>query len=172
MEQGMPPEQICEEIMTECLSPDLLMTGTDNMTIVLICFLHNKSYEDFCKRASDYCRLLFADDEKYNEKLAAAAAAKSEQNGVTDDEENASSGDNAKESNDLNGDVDENLEKTRPMTDDSDNTTVTENGEGSAENVESAQQGSDESMEDDTKVEQESKKFKEIENSEIETDLK
>lgn len=66
MEKGIPPEQICEEIMTECLSPDLLMTGTDNMTIVLICFLHNKSYEDFCKRAAEYCLRLFPDDEKFS----------------------------------------------------------------------------------------------------------
>lgn len=64
MERGLPPEEICEEIMTECLSPDLLMTGTDNMTIVLICFLHNKSYEDFCKRAGEYCKRLFLDDDK------------------------------------------------------------------------------------------------------------
>lgn len=65
MEKGIPPEQICEEIMTECLSPDLLMTGTDNMTIVLTCFLHNKSYEEFCKRAADYCHRLFPDDEPF-----------------------------------------------------------------------------------------------------------
>lgn len=64
MEKGLQPEQICEEIMTECLSPDLLMTGTDNMTIVLICFLHNKSYWEFCKRAAEYCQRLFPDDEK------------------------------------------------------------------------------------------------------------
>lgn len=65
MEKGLQPEQICEEIMTECLSPDLLMTGTDNMTIVLTCFLHNKSYWDFCKRAAEYCQRLFPDDEQY-----------------------------------------------------------------------------------------------------------
>lgn len=66
MEKGTPPEQICEEIMDECLSPDLLMTGTDNMTIVLICFLHKKSYEDFCKRAAEYCQRFSpsVDDEK------------------------------------------------------------------------------------------------------------
>lgn len=64
MERGLLPEEICEEIMTECLSPDLLMTGTDNMTIVLSCFLHNKTYEDFCKRAGEYCKRLFLDDDK------------------------------------------------------------------------------------------------------------
>lgn len=51
IEMGIPPETICEELMTECLSPDLLMTGTDNMTVVLICFLHNKPYADLSKRA-------------------------------------------------------------------------------------------------------------------------
>lgn len=63
-EKCLPPEQICEEIMTECLSPDLLMTGTDNMTIVLTCFLHGRSYESFCKRAADYCQRLFPNDAK------------------------------------------------------------------------------------------------------------
>lgn len=33
IEMGIPPETICEEIMTECLSPDLLMTGTGNIYI-------------------------------------------------------------------------------------------------------------------------------------------
>lgn len=67
MSTGIPPEQICEEIMTECLSPDLLMIGTDNMTIVLACFKHNKSYDDFCKRAAEYCLRLFPDDEKLSQ---------------------------------------------------------------------------------------------------------
>lgn len=53
IEMGITPETICEELMTECLSPDLLMTGTDNMTVVLVCFLHNRSYEDFSKRAKE-----------------------------------------------------------------------------------------------------------------------
>lgn len=60
MAKGQLPEQICEELMTECLSPDLLMTGTDNMTVVLICFLHKKSYDDLCKHA----RELVKDDEQ------------------------------------------------------------------------------------------------------------
>lgn len=84
MEKGIPSEQICEEIMTECLSPDLLMTGTDNMTIVLICFLHNKSYDDFCKRAAAYCQRLFPDDEQFQEKSAESQHQKCE-NGLTSD---------------------------------------------------------------------------------------
>lgn len=77
IEMGIPPETICEEIMTECLSPDLLMTGTgniilippphtnwyliihivpqftDNMTIILAVFLHNQPYENIIKRAKE-----------------------------------------------------------------------------------------------------------------------
>lgn len=53
IEMGIPPETICEELMTKCLSPDVLLTGTDNMTVVLICFLHNKPYEDLSKRAKE-----------------------------------------------------------------------------------------------------------------------
>lgn len=58
-EKFLPPEMVCEEIMTECLSPDLLMTGTDNMTIVLVCFLHGRSYDEFCQHAAEYCQRLF-----------------------------------------------------------------------------------------------------------------
>lgn len=53
IEMGIPPETICEELMNECLSPDLLMAGTDNMTVVLICFLHNKPFEELSKRAKE-----------------------------------------------------------------------------------------------------------------------
>lgn len=53
IEMGIPPETICEELMNECLSPDLLMAGTDNMTVVLACFLHNKSYEELSKCAKE-----------------------------------------------------------------------------------------------------------------------
>lgn len=53
---GMDPEQICEELMERCLAPDGQMGGLggDNMTVVLICFLHGKSYEDLVQKcASD-----------------------------------------------------------------------------------------------------------------------
>lgn len=37
------PEEICEELLNCCLAPDALMgTGCDNMTVVLVCFLHGK----------------------------------------------------------------------------------------------------------------------------------
>lgn len=51
---GQFPEQICEELMTYCLAPDCMMGGLggDNMTVVLICFLHNKPYEELIKRCA------------------------------------------------------------------------------------------------------------------------
>lgn len=37
------PEEICEELLNHCLAPDALMgTGCDNMTVILVCFLHGK----------------------------------------------------------------------------------------------------------------------------------
>lgn len=49
---GMYPEDICEELMTHCLAPDCLMGGLggDNMTVVLVCFLHNKPYDNLISR--------------------------------------------------------------------------------------------------------------------------
>jgi len=49
---GMEPELICEELMNSCLSPDghTGNVGGDNMTVILVCLLHNKSYEDLAVR--------------------------------------------------------------------------------------------------------------------------
>ena len=52
--------QICEELMTRCLAPDCQMggLGCDNMTVILVCFLHpvdNNApgdYADLCQRCS------------------------------------------------------------------------------------------------------------------------
>lgn len=51
---GKYPEEICEELMSHCLAPDCQMGGLggDNMTVVLVCFLHNKSYEDLIERCA------------------------------------------------------------------------------------------------------------------------
>lgn len=51
---GMDPEDICEDLMTCCLAPDCQMggLGCDNMTVVLVCFLHGKSYEELSARCS------------------------------------------------------------------------------------------------------------------------
>eukprot|EP00093_Oithona_nana_P011246 11246.XXX_277455_276008_1 [CDS] Oithona nana genome sequencing. len=45
---GLEPEIICEELMTRCLASDSTMggLGCDNMTVVLICFLHNQPYQN------------------------------------------------------------------------------------------------------------------------------
>lgn len=51
---GMDPEDICEDLMTRCLAPDCQMggLGCDNMTVVLICFLHGRPYEEVCARCA------------------------------------------------------------------------------------------------------------------------
>jgi len=48
----MEPEVICEELMTSCLAPDCQMggLGCDNMTVVLVCFLHGGTYDELCDR--------------------------------------------------------------------------------------------------------------------------
>lgn len=160
MEKGIPPEQICEEIMTECLSPDLLMTGTDNMTIVLVCFLHNKSYDDFCKKAADYCLRLFPDDGKFQQDKTTdhQSSAKCE-NGLPQaasdeaEESSSNSGDEQPNASDQNGDTNADANTDAPI----------ENGQA------------DGNAPDDTNATQESKKFKEQDgdaDGEEEEDLK
>lgn len=53
--QKISPEIICEELMTRCLAPDCLMggLGCDNMTVLIVCFLHGEPYEKLAER----CRL-------------------------------------------------------------------------------------------------------------------
>lgn len=50
--RGMEPEEICEQLMMRCLAPDCQMAGLgcDNMTVVIICFLHGNSYEELSKK--------------------------------------------------------------------------------------------------------------------------
>ncbi|EDV95568.1 probable protein phosphatase 2C T23F11.1 [Drosophila grimshawi] len=52
---GMQPEEICEELMTNCLAPDCQMGGLggDNMTVVLVCLLNNKPYSDLVARCGN-----------------------------------------------------------------------------------------------------------------------
>ncbi|CAL8101947.1 unnamed protein product [Orchesella dallaii] len=49
---GMEPDKICEELMSACIAPDSQMggLGCDNMTVVLVCFLHGKSWDDYCSK--------------------------------------------------------------------------------------------------------------------------
>lgn len=60
--QGMEPEDICEQLMTRCLSPDCQMggLGCDNMTCVLVCLLHQQPYQVLVER----CALLAASREE------------------------------------------------------------------------------------------------------------
>lgn len=45
--KGLEPEVICEELMMRCLANDCSMggLGCDNMTVILICFVHNQPYQ-------------------------------------------------------------------------------------------------------------------------------
>lgn len=49
---GVYPEEIAEQLMTRCLAPDFQLSGLggDNMTVVLVCFLHGRPYEDLKNR--------------------------------------------------------------------------------------------------------------------------
>lgn len=138
---GTPPEQICEELMMECLSPDLLMTGTDNMTVVLICFLHNKSYDELCKRAKELSKQYQSEDGNSDRK--STHQQKSESN---DDVENAEVDEYADvEAND------ENKLKTEVESNENDEYESTANGPTNVNG---------ENSEQETKLTQESKKFK------------
>ncbi|XP_011702473.1 PREDICTED: probable protein phosphatase 2C T23F11.1 [Wasmannia auropunctata] len=51
--QTIHPEEICEELLNCCLAPDALMgTGCDNMTVILVCFLHGQP----CSRLISRCQ--------------------------------------------------------------------------------------------------------------------
>ncbi|XP_017883294.2 probable protein phosphatase 2C T23F11.1 isoform X1 [Ceratina calcarata] len=53
-EDTMDPEEVCEELLKHCLAPDALMgTGCDNMTVVLVCFLHGKPYSHLISRCKE-----------------------------------------------------------------------------------------------------------------------
>jgi len=56
--RGLEPEDICEELMDRCLSPDCQMggLGCDNMTCVLVCLLHDKSYQDLVEKCQKTVR--------------------------------------------------------------------------------------------------------------------
>lgn len=53
--QGIYPQNICENLMTRCLAPDCQMGGIggDNMTVIIVCFLHGRPYEDLVTRCKD-----------------------------------------------------------------------------------------------------------------------
>ncbi|XP_023173250.1 probable protein phosphatase 2C T23F11.1 isoform X3 [Drosophila hydei] len=49
---GMQPDLICEHLMSYCLAPNTYNYGLggDNMTVIIVCMLHNKSYEELMVR--------------------------------------------------------------------------------------------------------------------------
>jgi hypothetical protein len=57
--EGKYPESICEELLGYCLAPVCQMGGLggDNMSIIIICFLHGKPWEDLVER----CKKIHAD---------------------------------------------------------------------------------------------------------------
>jgi len=61
--QKMEPEEICEELLDHCLAPDCQMggLGCDNMTVVLVCFLNENSYEHLAERCSTIPKTTLAD---------------------------------------------------------------------------------------------------------------
>lgn len=53
--QGIYPQNICENLMTRCLAPDCQMGGIggDNMTVIIVCFLHGRPYEDLVNKCKE-----------------------------------------------------------------------------------------------------------------------
>lgn len=51
---GMRPAEICEDLMTQCLAPDCQMggLGCDNMTVVIVAFLHGQPYSELSAKCS------------------------------------------------------------------------------------------------------------------------
>jgi hypothetical protein len=65
--EGKYPEVICEELLGYCLAPVCQMGGLggDNMSIIIICMLHGKPWEDLVEK----CKRIHA-DKKASSKLS------------------------------------------------------------------------------------------------------
>jgi len=52
------PEDICEQLMDRCLAPDCQVggLGCDNMTVVLVCFLHGKPWQNLVTRCQQFAK--------------------------------------------------------------------------------------------------------------------
>uniref|UniRef100_A0A5S6QRU2 protein-serine/threonine phosphatase n=1 Tax=Trichuris muris TaxID=70415 RepID=A0A5S6QRU2_TRIMR len=48
------PDMICEELLTRCLAPDCQMggLGCDNMTVILVCLIQNRSYKGLAAKCA------------------------------------------------------------------------------------------------------------------------
>ena len=51
---GLEPEEVCEALLDRCLAPDCQMggIGCDNMTAVLVCFLHGGKYDNLVHKCA------------------------------------------------------------------------------------------------------------------------
>ncbi|ESO01979.1 hypothetical protein HELRODRAFT_155765 [Helobdella robusta] len=51
---NMPPHIICEELMTNCLAPDIKMggLGCDNMTVMICCFIQHQTYKQLMTKCA------------------------------------------------------------------------------------------------------------------------
>lgn len=60
--EGKYPEDICEELLSHCLAPVCQMGGLggDNMTLIIVCFLHGQPYENLIEK----CKKLHSEREK------------------------------------------------------------------------------------------------------------
>lgn len=70
--EGKYPESICEELLGYCLAPVCQMGGLggDNMSIIIICLLHGKPFENLVEK----CKKIHA-DKKASTKLSEPAFA-------------------------------------------------------------------------------------------------
>lgn len=158
---GTPPEQICEELMTECLSPDLLMTGTDNMTVVLICFLHNKSYDELSARAAEYAKNFEESDAKSTKAVNVDEAIHSASNGqVSPDDDEAAAADKDGTANGSGSRTGGDNESSTTAISDSNNV-----ASEAASNGQSDEKLATQTENGEAKNVQESKKFKETEST-------
>jgi len=97
--QGLEPELICEELMTRCLASDSSMggLGCDNMTVILICFLHNQPYQKLVEE----CVMIMDIREKSRQKMENSLSV---ENSDEDDDEMEDAG-NFNENQATNGDL-------------------------------------------------------------------
>lgn len=68
--EGKYPESICEELLGYCLAPVCQMGGLggDNMSLIIVCFLHGKPWETLVEK----CKKIHA-DKKASTKLSEPA---------------------------------------------------------------------------------------------------
>lgn len=97
--------QICEELMTRCLAPDCQMggLGCDNMTVVLVTFLHAKNYEDL----ADKCAVPYGQKTNKNPLLSQSSSSTTSSISSEDEEIHTNAENNEKSSdgdNDANND--------------------------------------------------------------------